>query len=78
MTDTKLPDGVNAVLEIVIDGLTEEAIKRQQERGYGSMHARCNKNLSRKLWRESRAISFSFEGDNKIGAQGSRHLAQGF
>jgi formylmethanofuran--tetrahydromethanopterin N-formyltransferase len=33
MVETKLPDGVNAVLEIVIDGLTEEAIKEATGRG---------------------------------------------
>ena len=33
MVDTKLPDGVNAVLEIVIDGLTEEAIKEATRKG---------------------------------------------
>jgi formylmethanofuran--tetrahydromethanopterin N-formyltransferase len=33
MVDTKLPDGVNAVLEIVIDGLTETAIKEATRKG---------------------------------------------
>ena len=33
MVETKLPEGVNAVLEIVIDGLNEEVIKEATQKG---------------------------------------------
>ncbi len=71
--NTELPLDVEAVLEIVIDGLTKESIAKAMRAGIhavaeGGAEAGRHPHHRRQLWRQSRSASFPSQGDRRVSA----------